>query len=187
MALFGKPQKLDLVPGHLYRVLKNYKSWSDSFAPGEELIYLNSAFSPYDSAYGFFFHDTKSGGARRIDTADSDKEETLQELKDVLEDCGLDMKSGAFEPGAGVATSNYECLFPHSAYCKELVEGKTGIKSWFVWLEENGELLNSNFTRAALLRIKYDGFATAKHVLDLSGETYQESPRYAWISRIHSR
>jgi len=188
MPLFGKPkQKFEFVPGHLHKVLKSYESWFDFFQSDDELVYLNSAYSRYDSAYGFFFHDIRSGAHRRIDTADSDRENTLKELTTILKDCGPDMKFGDFEPGPGAGKSNFECLNDFAAYFKSVVEGKPGIKSWYIWLEENSDMLNQNLSRADLLRIKHDGFSFAKNILDLNGVDYEESPRYEWISRIHGR
>lgn len=173
-----------LTPGHLYRVLKEYKSWSDSFKPDEELVYVDSAYSRYDSATAYFFYDVSNAQPRRIDMSDFEEEGPLSTLESILEDQGAFMEPGKFLLGNGVGESNYEPLYDHLDYFKSIMEGSRGVKSWFKWLEENAEMLNSNLSRADLLRFRYDGFSAAQSVLERAGVEYTPSPRYAWLSVI---
>jgi hypothetical protein len=175
--------------GGEYRVQRTVKSWRDSFQEGECLIFISTAYSVYDSAYGYFFYDRTTGQRRVYDISDHPLPNNYPKEfhpNDVFTLVGGWIRPDALahEPPALGA----ETLGIHSAamqefvpYLKDLVEGKEGIENWYEWWTRNGGELAHILKRAEFLRMKLSPVSETERVLAELQIPYQRGLRYAWL------
>jgi hypothetical protein len=166
--------------GHRYQVTAAFKSGLDVFSPGEQFVYAGSATSVRDAAIGFFFYDTENGKTKRYDSGWDTTTPNEIRFASVLKDLGPDMVVRSIELTGQLNDINWECFKKHAAYLQDYVEGKAGIKSWFVWLEENLPELQTVASRAQLLRLKNKGPHEAQAILTQLQIPFKPSPRYGW-------
>jgi len=167
--------------GYRYEALTAFKSGLDAFASGEQFVHVGSATSARDSAIGFFFYDTATGKTKRYDAAwGTEPQPDEIRFDSVLNELGPDMIYRHVTIDGELTEINWECFRQHAEYLKDYVEGKEGIKSWYVWLEENIPNLQTVAGRAQLLRLKNKGTVEAQNILQQLQIAFESSPRYGW-------
>jgi hypothetical protein len=175
--------------GGEYQVQCTITSWRDSFQEGERLIFLSTAHSVYDSAFGYFFYDKTTGERRVYDVSDdSYLRGGAQERhpNDVFTLVGGWIRPHTLphEP----PTLGTETLGIHSAemqafipYLKDLVEGKDEIENWYEWWARNGGKIAHILKRAEFLRMKLSPVSETERILKELQIPFQRGLRYAWL------
>jgi hypothetical protein len=167
--------------GDAYRVKDTFKSWFNIFYKSERVVYLSSATSAYDSTIGFFFWNIETGQSKRLDMRWGEEDHYAFENR--FERLGPDMTVSKIElHGLNFAKkSSPNKLTSHTEYFKKVVEGEENIESWFIYVERHKHEFSGLLNRADFLRLVHSGYATAKEILEATGATYKESPRYQWL------
>jgi hypothetical protein len=181
--------KTHFTMGGEYQVQCTVNSWRDSFQEGERLIFLSTAHSVYDSAYGYFFYDRTTGERRVYDVSDDSfprggTPERHPNDVFVLVGGWVRPQTLPHEPPAlgtetlGIYSAGMQVFIP---YLKDLLEGKEGIENWYEWWARNGGELAHILKRAEFIRMKHSPVSETERILGELGIPCRRGLRYGWL------
>jgi len=141
---------------------------------GERLVFIHEGFDRYEGRKFVELWDLATGKGRQINPSALDK------MKNLGPDMELRNLPTADELEPFSPTTNLDFFYPYLDYLIDILAGKEGVKSFYVWLDEIKEEIPKNLRRVDYLKLR--SFELRFFLLEILRHFGEKaSPRYQWL------